>query len=194
MPTGAAWLVGMPTGLAVEADGALLVADRGNARVLRIREGAGLQPELLLGPDLMERPWGLAVDKDGSIFVADERRGVVPSSCLSQVLRLLPSGTTPPANAKPAAAVAQAVKTPQPAVVAAVPAAESPTGGYPKVTPKAAPAFQPPERSKATAPAATPAPTAATHWDWTTWTEAAAWRESMNSEFGSSGLFHSFGF
>eukprot|EP00913_Durusdinium_trenchii_P013168 g12360.t1 len=64
----------MPTGLVVEADGSFLVADRGNARVLRFREGQG---ELVLGPDLVERPWGLAVDHHGSIFVSDEKRGVV---------------------------------------------------------------------------------------------------------------------
>lgn len=145
------WELCMPTGLAVEADGALLVADRGNARLMRIREGS--EPEQLLGRELLERPWGLAIDQDGGIFLSDERRGIV--------LRLLPSGAPAPANAKPAAAP---VKTPAPtpAPTAAAPAVEAPTtGGYPQVVKPAA--FQPPSRVASSAPApAAATPTAAT--------------------------------
>lgn len=136
------WELCMPTGLAVEADGALLVADRGNARLMRIREGS--EPEQLLGRELLERPWGLAIDQDGSIFLSDERRGIV--------LRLLPSGAPAPANAKPAAAP---VKTPAPTATA--PAGEA-ARGYPQVVKPAT--FQPPSRVAAPAPA--PAPAAAT--------------------------------
>eukprot|EP00435_Cladocopium_sp_Y103_P031094 s596_g7.t2 len=137
------WELCMPTGLAVEADGALLVADRGNARLMSIREGS--EPQQLLGPELLERPWGLAIDREGGIFVSDERRGIV--------LRLLPSGAPAPANAKPAVAP---VKTPAPTPAAAPPAA----GGYPQVVKPAA--FQPPSRVPAApAPAPAPAPAAA---------------------------------
>ncbi|CAK8989904.1 unnamed protein product [Durusdinium trenchii] len=123
----------MPTGLVVEADGSFLVADRGNARVLRFREGQG---ELVLGPDLVERPWGLAVDHHGSIFVSDEKRGVV--------LKLPESGVA--TGVKPAKPIGS--KTP------AVKAVEAPQRTAPTapVAERNAPIFQPPERAKVEKP------------------------------------------
>lgn len=141
----------MPTGLAIEVDGSLLVADRGNGRVLRFKPGE-TTGELVLGKELMERPWGVAVDKDGGIFVSDERRGIV--------LRLLPSGATAPANAQPATAPSKRAPapapTPAPTSMTFQPPARSngttavaPKAAVAKATPEVAPktaVFQPPER------------------------------------------------
>mmetsp|Transcript_57367 Transcript_57367/g.167950 ORF Transcript_57367/g.167950 Transcript_57367/m.167950 type:complete len:409 (-) Transcript_57367:110-1336(-) len=70
----------MPTGLCVDPrDGSVIVADRGNKRVLRFQaeSRAGDAGEVLAGPDVLEHPWGVCLDSDGSVFVSDERKGVV---------------------------------------------------------------------------------------------------------------------
>lgn len=71
----------MPTGLCVDPrDGSLLVADRGNARVLRFpaTSKAGGQGEVVAGPDEgLERPWGLCLDAQGALYVSDERKAMV---------------------------------------------------------------------------------------------------------------------
>jgi len=84
----------MPTGIAFERDGSLLVADRANARVLRFAAGSkgGDQGEEVAGPDILQRPWGLCVGADGAVYVSDER--------LASVLKL--GGEEAPAT--PAAA------------------------------------------------------------------------------------------
>jgi uncharacterized protein (TIGR03437 family) len=77
-----------PTGLAVDADGNLYVADRGNGRVLRFpapfaRLGTLPQADLVLGqqsfttsfrdatPRTMASPYGLAFTTDGGLIVSD---------------------------------------------------------------------------------------------------------------------------
>jgi glucose/arabinose dehydrogenase len=71
----------MPTGLCIDPrDGSLLVADRGNARVLRFKAAAraGDEGEVVAGPEEgLERPWGLCLDAEGALYVSDERKGMV---------------------------------------------------------------------------------------------------------------------
>jgi len=70
----------MPTGLCVDPrDGSIVVADRGNKRILRFAAGscAGVCGEVLAGPDVLECPWGVCLDSAGSVLVSDERRGLV---------------------------------------------------------------------------------------------------------------------
>lgn len=69
----------MPTGLCLDKDENIYVADRANARVLRFPKGSkgGDAGEVLLGPNHVQRPWGLCISTDGSLFVSDERQGVV---------------------------------------------------------------------------------------------------------------------
>lgn len=65
------WLYG-PRALAVHAAGALLVADTGNRRLLRLLPADGLRPAGASGVHLgLAEPVGLAAAPDGSILVAD---------------------------------------------------------------------------------------------------------------------------
>merc|ERR1711881_676968 len=124
----------MPTGICIHPqDGSLLVADRMNSRLLRFPAGsrAGDVPEVVVGPDELDRPWGVCVGSDGSIYVSDERRAVV--------LRVHPEGATVEAAAEVeeeeenAAADAEEVapaRKPEPAPAAATnqqPAVQRPT-------------------------------------------------------------------
>jgi peptidylamidoglycolate lyase len=79
-----------PHSIAIDLEGRVLVADRGNARVQRFdRTGQYLDEwkSAALG-----RPWALTVGKDGSVFVVDggDQNPVPPDR--SQVLRLGPDG------------------------------------------------------------------------------------------------------
>jgi len=67
-----------PTGLAVcPKTGALLVCDRNNHRLLRIKNPAEAlpktaAPEVLLGPEELKHPWAVCFDADGFCYVSDE--------------------------------------------------------------------------------------------------------------------------
>jgi len=66
----------MPTGICIDIDGSILVADRFNSRVLRLRDGAK-DAEVVAGSDLVNKPWGVCVGDDGAVYVSDEREGRV---------------------------------------------------------------------------------------------------------------------
>jgi len=67
-----------PTGLAVcPKTGALIVCDKNNHRLLRIKNpGEALPktaaPEVLLGPEELKYPWAVCFDPDGFCYVSDE--------------------------------------------------------------------------------------------------------------------------
>lgn len=66
--------VNLPTGLAVDADGNLYVADGGNNRI-QLFDDSGV-PLLVLGPGgdkeaTLSEPWGVAVDGEGNLYIAD---------------------------------------------------------------------------------------------------------------------------
>eukprot|EP00931_Biecheleriopsis_adriatica_P114719 TRINITY_DN90632_c0_g1_i1.p1 TRINITY_DN90632_c0_g1~~TRINITY_DN90632_c0_g1_i1.p1 ORF type:complete len:391 (-),score=74.37 TRINITY_DN90632_c0_g1_i1:59-1156(-) len=86
----------MPTGLCVDADGSIFVADRMNSRILRFDSSsvAGTAGEVIAGPDVLDRPWGLALGADGTIFVSDERRAVVLKLEVNGVKRIARPSTT----------------------------------------------------------------------------------------------------
>jgi uncharacterized protein (TIGR03437 family) len=75
--------VRLPHGMAVDAQGAIFVADTGNQRIFRQRPGAA--PEVVAGDNgagfsgdggpatsaRLASPWGVAVDTRGNVFIAD---------------------------------------------------------------------------------------------------------------------------
>lgn len=58
-----------PHGIALQSDGAVLVADRGNARVQRFTAQGALL-DIWYGPEI-GRPWSVAVDAQDRVFVVD---------------------------------------------------------------------------------------------------------------------------
>jgi uncharacterized protein (TIGR03437 family) len=63
-----------PAGLTLDSDGQLLIADSGNARILRLRANGLVDIWRSASPDLpLERPIGLARRADGRILIADTR-------------------------------------------------------------------------------------------------------------------------
>jgi len=75
----------MPTGICIDhRDGALLVVDRMNARVMRYHNregfsaGGGKMGEVIVGPEQgLVRPWGICQDHLGALYISDERKYVV---------------------------------------------------------------------------------------------------------------------
>lgn len=72
----------MPTGVCVDPqDGSLLVTDRMNSRLLRFPSTSAAAsenvPEVVAGPEALDRPWGVCVGTCGTVYVSDERRAVV---------------------------------------------------------------------------------------------------------------------
>jgi DNA-binding beta-propeller fold protein YncE len=66
----------VPTGISVEADGTIWVADTGNSRIQRRNPGGGWAAFTEAAGDTttFKSPWGVSVAPDGSIWVADTGR------------------------------------------------------------------------------------------------------------------------
>ena len=58
-----------PTGIAVDASGAVYVADSGNARIVRVAPGGASQSALAFTG--LSSPQGVAVDSAGNVYVVD---------------------------------------------------------------------------------------------------------------------------
>jgi DNA-binding beta-propeller fold protein YncE len=83
--TGLHW----PTGVAVDTDGNLYVADHMNSRVLKLAAGSTTQTVLPFptGPDRLYMPSAVAVDREGTVYVSDCAR--------SRVWKLAAGSSTP---------------------------------------------------------------------------------------------------
>eukprot|EP00927_Polykrikos_kofoidii_P080146 TRINITY_DN77016_c0_g1_i1.p1 TRINITY_DN77016_c0_g1~~TRINITY_DN77016_c0_g1_i1.p1 ORF type:complete len:481 (-),score=80.24 TRINITY_DN77016_c0_g1_i1:185-1537(-) len=112
----------MPTGICLDPrDGSLLVADRGNSRVLRFPAGSrgGQRGEVVIDSAEISRPWGVSVGPDGSLYVSDELRGDVlrlnssSGECRQQAAPFAVVAT-PPATTASATAVVVAPPPPSP--------------------------------------------------------------------------------
>jgi streptogramin lyase len=67
-------LLAVPTGIAIEADGSLVVSDAGAAAVVRIDPDTGGQTTVSSSADL-NAPSGIAVQPDGRLLVTDQNTG-----------------------------------------------------------------------------------------------------------------------
>lgn len=67
----------MPTGICIDSrDGSLIVADRGNSRVLRFADGESTG-SVIAGPEMVWSPWGVLADGKGCLYISDARRALV---------------------------------------------------------------------------------------------------------------------
>jgi len=65
-----------PSGICVNSNDDVFVADRGNSRVLCFRSGSK-QAEVVLDASKLKSPWGLCFDSKGFLYVSDDRLGIV---------------------------------------------------------------------------------------------------------------------
>merc|ERR1711904_378895 len=65
-----------PSGICVNSNDDVFVADRGNSRVLCFRSGSK-QAEVVLDASKLKSPWGLCFDSKGFLYVSDENLGIV---------------------------------------------------------------------------------------------------------------------
>jgi len=66
----------MPSGICVNSNDDIYVADRGNSRVVCFRSGSK-EAEVILDSSKLKSPWGLCFDSKGYLYVSDERLGIV---------------------------------------------------------------------------------------------------------------------
>ena len=78
-----------PSGVAVDTDGNVYIADHGNSRVLKLAAGSSTPTVLPFptGPDGLRDPSAVAVDKGGTLYVAD---------CATARVWKLPAGSSTP--------------------------------------------------------------------------------------------------
>jgi len=112
----------MPTGICIDRrDGSLIVADRGNSRVLRFADGASMG-SVIVGPEIVWSPWGVLADGEGCLFVSDARRAMVlkldldvPYTATATCLKLSPPPPMPmPVPVPPAVASEPSKEAPAP--------------------------------------------------------------------------------
>lgn len=136
----------MPTGICIDSrDGSLIVADRGNSRVLRFADGASTG-DVIAGPEIVWSPWAVLADGEGCVYISDARRALVLKLDLDvpytapATLQLSPPPPPPVPVAPPAAPAPPAEHVPAPSPPE--PSKEAP----------AAPHGAPPEMPAAVAP------------------------------------------